>query len=364
LSPFKHLLLGSGLLCFLTTQSWAQGADPIIRNNRPVSATLGHWTAEAMANAKPKLIPTMAGAGHHPNASSVMPAMQGTPGVAGGMHDTQLPQSAIAEIENGSPIPADGTYPGPHTTFTLDPAYGRAVTPYTAYPYSAIGRLFFTDPGVGDFVCTAAATYGGAALNIVWTAGHCIADGGKAKFYTNWLYCPAWNKNKGGVNPTFGCWSWASASTKGAWFNNGAFTRDVGYVALQPTGTVLAENVVSATGGLGFAWNWGRDQNWIHMGYPAEGSYDGGYIVQTNTEHRYDDAPDALGPPTNSFGSSQTPGSSGSPVILFWSPGGGYINSNISYYYAGQLGFELQGPYYDTGICNFWKTATGWSGAC
>jgi hypothetical protein len=113
-------------------------------------------------------------------------------------------------------------------------------------------------------------------------------------------------------------------------------------VGLQPTGTVLATNVVSATGGLGFAWNWGREQNWIHMGYPAEAPYDGGFMVQTNTEHRYDDAPDALGPATNSFGSPQTPGASGSPVILFWTPGGGYINSNISYYYAGKLGFSYK----------------------
>ena len=131
MSPIKYLFLGSSLFCFLVAQSWAQGADPIIRNNKPISATLNHWTAEAMANAKPKEFPTVAGAGHRMSASA-MPAVQGTPGVAGGMHDVQLPQSALDELNHGAPQPADGAYPGPNTTFTLDPAYGASKPPYTA----------------------------------------------------------------------------------------------------------------------------------------------------------------------------------------------------------------------------------------
>src|SRR5215813_661648 len=184
-SMFNGVSFFAVLAVISTAQSWAQGADPIIRNNKPLAATTDHWTAEAMANAKPKIIPMMAGTRH---PASAMPAVQGTPGAAGGTHQVQLPQSAVAEIENGAPIPADGAYPGPNTTYTLDPSYGRAVTPYTAYPYSAIGRLFFTEPSVGDFVCSAAATYGGAALNVVWTAGHCVANGGHSQFYTNWLF--------------------------------------------------------------------------------------------------------------------------------------------------------------------------------
>jgi V8-like Glu-specific endopeptidase len=351
-AKYTIALVGGLLATPVLAQSY-----PTIRNDKPAAATLSHWTDEAMAAAKPMDLP-LAGTGHRMSAAAV-PAAPGAPGAAGGTEHVPLPQSALDELTYGVPQPADGSYPGPHTTFGRYP--GSANVPYLNFPYAAVGRLFFTEPGVGDFVCSASATYGGSALNIVWTAGHCVANGGHQQFYTSWMYCPGW---KNGVNGNFGCWAWTAASTTGGWFNQGAFTRDEAVVAMQHTGTVLAEDVVSATGGFGFAWNWSRDQNWVHYGYPTAAPYDGAYQIVTNTEHRYDDVPDAVGPPANSFGSPQTPGSSGSPVLLFWSQSGGYINSNISYYYGPQLGHELQGPYYDTNTCGFWKSWTGYSGTC
>jgi hypothetical protein len=179
------------------------------------------------------------------------------------------------------------------------------------------------------------------------------------------LFCPAY---KVGVNPALGCWSWINASTTEGWFTNGYFSRDYAVVITAPTGTVLAENVVSAVGGLGFAWNWGRDQHWFHFGYPAKGPCTDGLMCVTSTEHRYDVSIDP-GPAVNSRGSDQTSGASGSPVVLFFSGNGGGINSDVSFYFnsgpnGDELGHELQGPYYDTNTCNFWKTWTGYSGSC
>jgi hypothetical protein len=96
-------------------------------------------------------------------------------------------------------------------------------------------------------------------------------------------------------------------TTSNEWFVNGAFTRDYAIIRLQPSGTVINANVATVTGGLGFAWNRGRDQAWVHLGYPAASPFTGGKIILTASEHRYDDTPDLLGPPTNSWGSSQTP---------------------------------------------------------
>jgi len=134
---------------------------------------------------------------------------------------------------------------------------------------------------------------------------------------------------------------------------------------------VINADVAAVTGGLSFAWNRPRDKHWLHFGYPAEIPYTGGKIIETAAEHRYDDVPllpngtpDNLGPPTNSWGSGQTPGSSGSPLILFFSFNGGDINSNVSYYYTNQYGVELQGPYFDSQVCNFWKINTGYMGVC
>jgi hypothetical protein len=186
-----------------------------------------------------------------------------------------------------------------------------------------------------------------------------VANGGHSAFYTNWLFCPSY---KDGVSPV-GCWSWLYATTSGEWFFNGSLPRDYAIIGLQHTGTVVANDVVNVTGGLGFAWNWSRDQNWVHVGYPSASPYTGGRIIYTGTEHRYDDTQQGS-PPTNSWGSPQTPGSSGSPVILFFSYGGGFINSDVSYYYLNQAFHELQGPYFDTQVCNFWKNNTGYTGTC
>jgi hypothetical protein len=205
-------------------------------------------------------------------------------------------------------------------------------------------------------------TYGGGPRNIIWTAGHCVANGGHSTFYTNWLFCPSY---KDGVNPALGCWAWAGATTSGEWYTSGAVTRDYALIALNHAGTVINGDVENVTGALGFVWNFPRDQNWVHLGYPSASPYNGLRIIETNTEHRYDDTPDRLGPPTNSWGSAQTPGSSGSSLILFFSYASvGFINSDVSYYYTDQAGKELQGPYFDSQVCNFWKVNTGYTGSC
>lgn len=338
-------------------QSTAQGTPPIIYNRSTASTTLSYWTADRLATAVPADM-GLSGASALPGEA---PASSGKPGAGGGIRplrsasqNSEPPaDSALAESAEEIAIPADGAYPGPNTTYEYTPDY-------RTYPISTIGKLFFTQPGVGDFQCSASVTTGGTAKNIVWTAGHCVADGGKAKFYTNWLFCPSY---KDGKNAQLGCWSWLYATTSGEWFSNGSLSRDYAIIGLQHTGDVVKSDVADSTGGLGFAWNWSRDQNWVHIGYPAASPYNGLRIIYTGTEHRYDDTAQGT-PATNSWGSPQTPGSSGSPVILFFSYGGGFINSDVSYFYTSQAGKELQGPYFDTQVCNFWKSNTLYTGTC
>jgi hypothetical protein len=198
---------------------------------------------------------------------------------------------------------------------------------------------------------------------MIWTAGHCVAPGDGVNFNSNWLFCPS--DDNGNPLPSLGCWTWASATTSSEWFSSAAFTRDYAIITLASTGTVLATNVANATGGVGFAWNWARDQHWIHIGYPQNSPWTGFKLIETAAEHRYDDTPDSIGPPTNSWGSGQGPGSSGSALMLsFDYVSGGFINSNVSYLYNSQLGQEIQGPYYDTQVCTFWKNNTGFTGTC
>ena len=354
-------LMASALATSISGIAAAQSPTPTIFNRSGASTVQNYWTPQRMAAAKP-MGKEVSGLAKRP---AVTPLATGAPGAAGGsmpggllINRLQSPSRPTA-----APIPADGSYPGPHTTFEYA---GR----YLRYPISTIGKLFFTQPGIGNFVCSASVTTGSASINnIIWTAGHCVANGGAAAFYTNFLFCPSFDSAQGGVNPAVGCWSWSSVATSNEWFNNGAFPRDYAIIRLQPSGTVINANVATVTGGLGFAWNQGRDQHWVHLGYPAASPFTGGKIILTATEHRYDDSAQG-NPSTNSWGSSQTPGSSGSPLILSFnippaiSPNGGFINSNVSYYYLNEAGKELQGPYFDTQVCNFWKSNTGSSTSC
>ena len=325
------------------------------------------WTAEKRAAAVSKDI-GIANVGFE--AAAAAPAASGTPTAAGGMAGSEMLVKAAPGLQPtrtgaplATPVPLDGPFPGPNNTFAYGPKY-------VTYPIGTVGKLFFHDPvGGGNFQCTATVTTGTAAVqNVIWTAGHCVANGGHSYFYSNFQFCPSYNA--GGVNPTRGCWNWnGGAGTPTVWFNNGDLTRDFAFVQLQSTGTVWATDVGNVTGSVGFAWNWGRDQHWNHFGYPCVAPWDCVHIIQTEAEHRYDVNIGGSGPFVNSWGSVQNEGSSGSAVLLFFSYGGGFINSNVSFYFsAGPNGnehnIELQGPYYDTFACQVWQLGTGFTGTC
>jgi hypothetical protein len=355
-------LMAAALATTISGVAAAQSPAPKIFNRSSASTVQSYWTPERMAAAIPKGM--VASGAIQPTAA---PLAAGAPGAAGGslpggqaINKLQLPLLQSPSRPTAAPVPLDGAYPGPYTSWQYA---GR----YLLYPISTIGKLFFHDPvGGGDFVCSASVTTGSASINnIVWTAGHCVANGGHSQFFTNWLYCPSYDSAQGGVNPVVGCWSWSFATTSTEWFFSGTLSRDYAIIGLAHSGTVKNADVATVTGSLGFAWNWARDQAWLDLGYPAAPPFTGGKIIATASEHRYDDSAQGS-PPTNSWGSNQTGGSSGSPLILFFSLNGGYINTHVDYVYTSpsQVGFELQGPYFDTQVCNFWKGNTGFTGTC
>jgi hypothetical protein len=299
----------------------------------------------------------------------------GQPGLAGGIDENGSPtpsrtgDAAVNAHPFPSVSPADGAYPGPNQTFNWPGSL-------TAFSPGAVGKLFFTEPS-GNYVCSAAATYGGSTKSMVWTAGHCVGPQGGHSYYSNFLFCPGYNNGEG----VRGCWGWSLAQQNSGWYYNGYFADDYAYLKMASTGDKKAKPVVAVTGGLGFAWNWGRDQFWSDFGYPSGSPYSGGQMVVTEAEHRYDVNNPVSGDPTpdNSIGSSQTPGFSGGPWILSFGPKnpqdpighGNWINSDNSYYFTSggpgggnEYGVEIQGPYYDTNACNFWKGGSGYTGSC
>jgi hypothetical protein len=340
----------------------AQGGDAATISASPSEAAAagGYWTAERMASAV--AWDAMAAGAPAPNAGPA-PVPTGAPGAAGGLtlEGALVQAPARSALAGGGPVPADGPYPGPHATYYYGPRY-------LTYPISTSGKLFFTPAGGGSAWCSANVTVGDASnLNVIFTAGHCVSNGA-GSFHSNWIFCPSYNS--GGINPSRGCWTWSVATVKTEWHTAGNWRYDYAAIRLASCTAgvglcLVTGSVASFTGGTGFAWNWGRDQHWHHFGYPGS-PWDGVSIVYTTTEHRYDDTAGGPGPLTNSWGTAQTPGSSGSNLLLgaLFSYGGAYTNSVVSYYYTSQAGFELQGPYFDTTACAFWKGFTGWTGTC
>jgi V8-like Glu-specific endopeptidase len=328
------------LVVSFTTLAVAQGAGETIRmstKGTEAGATLAYWTPQRLAAAVPmKMARPSTGAVR----MAAPPVASGTPRRAGGYSAVTGQMNEDASAIAGANVPLDGSYPGPHDTFYYGPKYNT-------YPIKTVGKLYFHDPvGGGNFQCTATVTTGSASIkNIIWTAGHCVANGGQAYFYNSFLFCPEYNN---GATPV-GCWAYSGGSVFSAWYYNGDLTYDEGVLSLQHKGTVRKTDVANVTGGLGFAWNWGRDQ--------------------TAAEHRYDVNIGGAGPYVNSWGSGQTEGSSGSAVQLFHSDNGGYINSNVSFYFSSgpngnEQGIEIQGPYYDSTVCSLWKAWTGYTGGC
>jgi len=246
---------------------------------------------------------------------------------------------AGAESAQARPTGAPGSVPAkqPDALSTLD----FAVNPssYSTYPYSAVGKLFFSQNG-GSYVCSAALIKGHA----IWTAGHCAHAGNNSAggWSTNAVFVPQYYY---GAAPLGNCYvqNWWVASD---WYANGnpnGLDHDYagGNVSCDRT------NITSYTGYLGLAWNQGYGKTWTALGYPQAAPYDGGrQIGCTGSLAAY-----GFGSPTT-FGiwCNMTGGSSGGPWIIT----GNYVNGNVSYGDSTQPG-KLFSPYYDSNVSTLWN---------
>jgi len=322
------------LLCIGTLATGAAHAQRAYELDQPLqdqsrtsmasAATAAYWTAERMRTAKEMQLPTRVISASQLSASSGIDevAVSGAdPGYATGCKPpADNCQSREQSISRDSPLYAVATGLGQpqHGTKPTNPRNGpygpfqrwSEHDPITAFPKSTIGKLFFTLPGVGNFVCSASVIN----RNTVITAGHCNSNGA-GTFATNRLFCPSW---KDGQNPGRGCWTVTNSKTSNGWHTASDPDRDYACLIMSTRGTVVANSIGNVTGWLGRAWNFSANQAERTFGYPQASPFNGNRLITTASTEWYTQDFTAGGQVSKIIGSDLTGGSSGGPWILGW----------------------------------------------
>lgn len=216
--------------------------------------------------------------------------------------------------------------------FSVNPAS------YKYFPYSTVGKLFFTQYGT-NYVCSGAMIKGHA----FWTAGHCAhaGNGSSGGWSYNAVFVPQYYY---GSAPLGYCYvqNWW---TTGDWYYNGNPNGlDHDYAGGNVSCNI--SNIASYTGYLGLAWNQGYGKTWTALGYPQAYPFNGATMWGcTSALAAY-----GFGSPTT-FGiwCNMTGGSSGGP----WLINNAYANGNTSYAASNHPG-KLFSPYYDSNVYTLW----------
>jgi V8-like Glu-specific endopeptidase len=206
------------------------------------------------------------------------------------------------QLDELTPAPQNaGTFNAHFTSSRLIP-----LTADTSYPYRTVGKLFFTIPGQGDFVCSASVI----KPRLILTAGHCVHSGTASPgFFTNWRFAPAF---RDGVAP-FQTWDWNFVITTSTWASGGGSVPNAADYALIELRDRSINNVVrrigDVTGFLGFQ-TLSLLPNHAHiLGYP--GNLDSGQKMHQVTAESFR----AVSPNCVEYGSDMRGGSSGGPFV-------------------------------------------------
>jgi V8-like Glu-specific endopeptidase len=330
---------------------------------KTLEAVQDYWTQERMRNAQPLPLPKLSGLAFEVG-STALKGPSGPPMFVPSRHPdnfTSAPRNRTAELseypkaidEAEKVEPLEGTYPFSFTRYRVFPDLRQV---YKFFPYKVVGKVFFTIPGLGDYMCS------GCVVNTtnrsaVWTAGHCVysPDVGEGVWHENFIFVPA---RYNGVD-LFGTWTANSLVTLDGW-KNGLLEYDQGGAYMNRGGPGAGNHLVGKLGGLGFLANAPREQHWHLDGYPAEVPFDGDHQILCASSWATDDQPTGtpgVDPPTIGIGCDMTGGSSGGPWIVDFSgiPGvGNLLNGNVSYGYIG-VPNELYGPYFSDGAINLYN---------
>lgn len=281
-----------------------------------------YWTAARMRNAKPVGLLQRAG---KPRLSRRIPRPGGrTVAVAG---SRPKDATAVALRRRPSKVTRAHGYPFPYARY-------RWGGPTTDLPARTWGKVFFSTR-TGDYVCSGTAV-SSANESVVWTAGHCAADGAGRTFYNHrWVFVPGYDNGKA----PFGRFVGRRFFTTQAWFRRGDSSFDLAAVVVAP---LKGKTLVQTVGGQGIAFNQPRTQEYVSGGYPADYPFDGHSLYVCDAPLGSNDR--ATSPPTLAIGCDMTGGSSGGGWLADVQNGLGTLVSVNSYGYLDEPD-AMYGPY-------------------
>jgi len=311
-----------------------------------VVAAAHPWTKAQMLAAKPYPINAVS-ADSVTLSTELLAAPDGAAGsVAGKLPTKKAARGRLPSLLAGGPadllgeVSPDGaksagySYPAPFTRQYID-----SISNSAWYPFSAVGKLFFSQNGV-DYVCSASVIgYAG-----IVTAGHCVHAGNNRA--SGWSYNMVFVPSYFNGSAPYGQWYVANLSVESIWFkygNPGGLRRDlgVGYITADSYGYRVGDY----TGYLGYSWNQLRDSSWWLIGYPASGQFSGAYMVSCQSSHAYDSTAGSSGPLTVGVGCDMTGGTSGGPWVK--GIGVGNLVNGVNSYRRNGYNKELFSPYFD-----------------
>jgi V8-like Glu-specific endopeptidase len=158
----------------------------------------------------------------------------------------------------------------------IPPNSGQQAAAVEAYPYSAVGKLFFHDPRTGqDLACSGAVDTPRGIL----TAGHCVAHGSvlasQRYFFSDFVFIPAYDN---GVAP-YGKWSANYVVVPSDWYLSGRLPNAHDF-ALIEAGDRGGKTIGSVVGWLGWQTNRLGVDLFTTLGYPC--NLDSCVLMQRN----------------------------------------------------------------------------------
>jgi hypothetical protein len=346
-------------------------SDAVVSSIQGLNTTQvqAYWTNDRLRNALPLPLPTIIGKAAETQGTAA-PSGPVIIANSGGPGDTPM-QETLAQTVEGVTESLAGASPFIYTRYRLFPdsgLLGRLQLVYKQFPHNLIGKLFFTIPGQGDFVCSGASV-NSTNRSVVWTTGHCVLTPGIG-FHTNFLFAPA---RRAGVNP-YGTWTAKTAVTTNGWMNSGLREFDLGALVTNLGG---ASNLTigETIGFFGFIVNAARQQHWHIQGYPAAprdinstppgAQFDGEHQEVCAASWAIDDQPsgNAANPKAIGVGCDQTGGVSGGPFVVDFSGVAGQnnvVNGQATYRYNGPNppeNLKIFSPYFGDAAANVREAA-------